>query len=270
MRRIILLLLLLLLIIIGIVGYVLTRQPVSDMNGNMLRYTYDEIEKDGHTGIFVMNEDGTFSPCINQMPNFQGETNRADPERFVWYVETDDEVSRLIPIVSGNAKLVAIFNKDEDLAESHYLEKYRYKGYTIGAHIILEEDKTLKLSGDDYLSGSQAASVILGMETNTDDEYEISDISGSDVLPIDNVDPNMELLLGLEGGKLYKISYYHGTKEGSQTFKADTKVFQSERYIPINTPYTKTDQGYFIINLPANLASGYYYISDMGFFGVKR
>jgi hypothetical protein len=270
MRRILLGLLLVILIIAAVVGFRLMKQPIADENGNQLRYSYDEIEKEGRTGIFVLNEDGTFSPCISQMPNFQGETSNFDYSRYVWYVETDDEVSKLIPTVTGDAKLVAIFDKDEQLAESHYLEKYRYKGYTIGAHIIMDSDKTLRLSGEDTLSGSQASSVILSMEDNTDNEYEIAEISGSDVLPINNIDTNMNLLLGLDGGKLYQIKYYRGTKEETQTFKADTKVYQSERYIPINNPYTKTNKGYFEINLPENVTSGYYYISDMGFFAIKR
>jgi len=80
----------------------------------------------------------------------------------------------------------------------------------------------------------------------------------------------MELLLGLKKDKLYKIRYYQGTKEREVTFQADTKVFQSEKYIPISTPYRKTNRGYFVVNLPLNLANGYYYLSDIGFFAVRR
>ena len=90
------------------------------------------------------------------------------------------------------------------------------------------------------------------------------------MLPINNVDPNMEMLLGLEKDKLYKIRYYQGTKAREATFAADTKVFQSEKYIPIATPYRKTDSGYFVVNLPVNLADGYYYLSAIGFFEVRR
>jgi len=270
MRKFILLLLVILLIFLAFIGLRMTRQAVSDKDGNQLRYSYEDIEKEALTGIFVLNEDGTFSPCIQQMPNFQGQTSEYNPERFVWYVEEDEEVSKLIPTVTDGAKLVAIFNKDDQIPDSHYLERYKYRGYTIGAHIEIDENKTLFLTKDDALAGSQAASVFSSMEANTDGRYEIAEISGSDVLPINNIDKNMMLLLGLDGEKLYQIKYYRGTKEESQVFKADAKVFQSDKFIPITTPYTKTDKGYFIINLPANLSDGYYYISDMGFFGIRR
>lgn len=270
MKKILLILLLLIFIALGFIGYRLAKQPVADKDGNQLRYTFEEIEEEGRTGIFVHNADGSFSPCIAQMPNYQGQTDNTYPERFVWYVEEDDEVSKLIPTVTKGAELVAIFDQDEQLAETHYLEKYKYKGYTIGAHIEMQDDKTLFLMEEDALAGSQAESVFTTMSDNSDDRYEIAEISGSDVLPIKNVDVNMNLLLGLDGGKLYQIKCFRGTKEEVQIFKADTKVFQSEKYIPITTPYTKTGKGYFIINLPMNLQDGYYYISDMGFFAIKR
>jgi len=270
MRRILLILLVILIAAGGFFAYRFTKQPMADKDGNQLRMTMEEIEEEGRTGIFVLNKDDTFSPCISQMPNYQGATTDYSADRFVWYVEEDDEVSKLIPTVTDDAELVAIFDKDDQLPETHYLEKYKYRGYTIGAHINIVGDKTLYLSKEGSLSGSQADAVLSEMEDNSDDIYEIAEISGSDVLPINNVDPNMMLLLGLDGGKLYQIKYYRGTKEEKQVFKADAKVFQSEKYIPITTPYTKTENGYFIINLPVNLSDGYYYISDMGFFAIKR
>lgn len=270
MKKILLVLLIILIGALAFLGFKLTKKPVADKDGNQLRLTMEEIEETGRTGIFVLNKDGTFSPCIDQMPAYQGATSDYSPDRFVWYVEEDDEVSKLIPTVTDDSQLVAIFNQDDELAETHYLEKYKFRGYTIGAHVEIVGDRTLYLSQEGALSGSQAASVFTVMAENTDDKYEIAEISGSDVLPINNVEPNMMALLGLDGGKLYQIKYYRGTKEEAQVFKADTKIFQSEKYIPITTPYTKTGKGYFIINLPVNLSDGYYYISDMGFFAIKR
>lgn len=270
MRRIIALLLILIIIVGGFVAYRLTRQTIADSDGNPLRYTFEDIEDKGLTGVFVHNEDDTFSPAIQGMPNFQGETDKKDPARYVWYVETDESIGNYIPTVTAKSELVVVYNKDGDLPGSYYLERYGIKGYTIGAHIRLGEDKTMYLCAKDSLSGSQANAMLSKMEANTDDEYTISAISGSDVLPIGNVDPNMQMLLGLEKDKLYKVRYYQGTKEREATFRADTKVFQSEQFIPITTPYQKTSKGYFIVNLPLNLSNGYYYLSDIGFFAVKR
>ena len=270
MRRIAALILVLILIIGGIVIFRMNRQTIADKDGNPLRYSYEDIDEKGLTGVFVHNEDGTFSPAIQNMPNFQGVTGEKSSERFVWYVESDESIGQYIPVLNSKSELVVVYNMDGDLPGSYYLEKYGLKGYTIGAHIRLDDDKTMFLCARDCLGGSQAAAMLTKMESNTDDEYTISQISGSDVLPINNVDPNMQLLLGLEKDKLYKVRYYQGTKAREATFRADTKVFQSEKYIPIPTPYQRTDNGYFIVNLPLNLTDGYYYLSDIGFFAVKR
>lgn len=270
MRRIIAIILILIILVAGFVFWRSTRQVIADKDGNPIRYNYEEIDDKGLTGVFVHNADGTFSPAIHSMPNFQGETDEKSADRFIWYVETDKSIGDYIPVLTEKDELVVIYNVDGDLPGSYYLEQYGLKGYSIGAHIRLGEDKTMFLSAEEPLPGSQASGVLQNMEANTDDEYTISKISGSDVLPINNVDPHMNLLLGLEKDKLYKLQYYQGTKVRQATFRADAKVFQSERYIPIATPYRKTDNGYFIVNLPMNLSNGFYYLSDIGFFEVKR
>ncbi len=270
MRRIVAILLVIIIVIAGIIGFRMTRQTVADRDGNPLRYSFKDIDDKGLTGVFVHNPDDTFSPAIQNMPGFQGETATNTPDRFLWYVENDQSIGQYIPVVDNKSELVVIYNVDGDLPGSYYLEKYAVKGYTVGAHIRLDESKNMYLCAKDSLAGSQASAMLTKMEANTDDEYTISKISGSDVLPINNVDPNMEMLLGLEKDKLYKIRYYQGTKAREATFAADTKVFQSEKYIPIATPYRKTDSGYFVVNLPVNLADGYYYLSAIGFFEVRR
>jgi len=269
MRKILAGILAVVLIIAGFVWFRSTRQVISDKDGNPIRYTFDDIEEEGVTGLFVHNPDDTFSPAIRKMPNFQGQTDSASASRYIWYVKADKSIDDYIPTVTSDDELVLIYNVDGDLSGQYYLEKYAEKGYTIGAHIRLGKDKTMYLTADGKLTGSQASAVLGGMEENTNDEYVIAKISGTENLPIGNIDPNMNMLLGLERDKLYKISYYQGTKEREATFKADTKVFQSERYIPITTPYRKTGNGYFIVNLPQNLEHGYYYLSDVGFFIYK-
>ena len=270
MKKLISLFFLILLVVGGFMFYRSLNPPTVDKYGNPLRYTFEEIDEEGLTGVFVHNEDGTFSPAIRSMPNFQGEVEDTSSDRFIWYVETDKDIDEMIPTVTPGSELVIVYNVDGDLPESYYLEKYALRGYTIGAHIFLADDKKMFLSSEDTLQGSQAGAMLTQMETNTDDIYEIGEISGSAALPIKNVDPNMMLLLGLEKDKLYEFKYYQGTKEREATFRADAKVFQSDRFIPISTPYKKTNNGYFIVNLPENLPDGYYYLSDIGFFAYKR
>ena len=47
---------------------------------------------------------------------------------------------------------------------------------------------------------------------------------------------------------------------------ADIRIFQSSAYASLTAPVKKTSNGYFIVNLPANLKTGYYYICDIGLF----
>lgn len=267
MRRILAVILVLLIAAGAFAAYRMTRQTVADKDGNPLKYTYEDIEEEELTGLFVHNtEDDTFSPAIKSMPGYKGMTKEASATRYIWYVESDKEMNQLIPRVTEGTELVVIYNVDGDLPGSFYLEKYAERGYTIGAHMRISKYKNMYLMSQGSLSGSQASAMLGRMSDNTDGEYQVIEISGSETLPINNVDPNMELLLGLERDKLYAIRYYQGTKEKKATFRADAKVFQSERCIPIHTPYIKTDKGYFIVNLPQNLPAGYYYLSDIGFF----
>lgn len=270
MKKLIMLIFLLILFAGGFLFYRSKFQATLDKDGNPLRYTFEELDEAGITGVFVLNKDGTFSPAIRSMPGYEGEVEDANSERYLWYVEEDKNIDELIPTVTNDSKLVIVYNVDGDLPESYYLERYAMRGYSIGAHIFLTDDKKMFLSAEEPLEGSQANAVLSQMESNTDDIYEIGEISGAASLPIQNVDPNMKILLGLEKDKLYDIKYYQGTKEREATFKADTKVFQSEKYIPISTPYKKTEHGYFIVNLPQNLSDGYYYLSDIGFFAYRR
>lgn len=261
---------LVLLLGVGYYWFSSSRQTIADKNGNPIRYTYEDIEAEQKTGLFVHNADDTFSPCIQTVPNFAGSTDKSSADRFLWYVDGEQSITDYIPTVSGDSELVVVYNVDGDLRGSYYLEKYIERGYTIGAHFLLTDDNAIYLRAKNTLRGSQAASTLSSMESNTDDLYEVIEISGTQSLPTSNIDRNMELLLGLEKDKLYRFRYYQGTKEKRATFRADAKIFQSERILPITTPYRKTDMGYFIVNLPQNIQDGYYYLSDVGFFRYSR
>ena len=85
-------------------------------------------------------------------------------------------------------------------------------------------------------------------------------------LPINNVENNISMLLGLSYGKKYSFKYLQGTKTRAVSITADTYAFRSKEMIPMTAPYKQMENGHFIINFPLGLESGYYYISDLGFF----
>lgn len=242
-------------------------RKIADEDGASLRYTYAEIEEEGLAGLFTLNKDKTFSPLPTNVPGFAGLTTNSDLSRYIWYSDSVSNFTSLIPIVTTNTPIVAIYGNDQEMPDigSWYVERYKFLGSTIGAHITLTEDKKMYISVGDSLSGTTASDTFSTEETN-DERHEIIEISNATALPINNVDTNMDVLLGLEHNKVYSFKYLQGTKTKAIDLLADTYIFQSYKFIRLYSPYKKTDKGYFVINLPTNLDPGYYYISDLGFF----
>lgn len=242
------------------------KAPNASKSGKQARLTFNEIDKGKYEGVYILNKDKTFTPVIGDLPDFAGETEKADPARYVRFYDTKKlQVSSLVPVATPTSPLVAIYNSTDNMPKEWYLEKYKDKGYTLGTQISLTDDKNMILLSDGMLKGSSAEKA-LGRLEQSGKEFIIESISGSSKLPIDNVDTNINALLGLEKDKLYKLNFFTGTKYESVTMSADTRVFQSEKIIELKNGYKKTTKGYFIINLPLNLKNGYYYISDVGFF----
>lgn len=245
--------------------------PAADSKGNQIYYTSEDLQitsLEGTEGFFVKNKDGSFSPVISAFTGYAGESEEASAQRYLWFTENDQELIKLIPVVRPGAQLVMLYNKDTSIPEEFQLEKYAYKGYTIGCHVFRDEDDSMYIKTTDALAGSHAAE---GMNLVADeDQYKVSTVNGSDQLPIGNIDNNMQLLLGLEKGKQYNFSFYKGTRYITFTTVADAQVFQSERIIKLNAPYERTTDGYFTITLPDNLQNGFYYICGLGMFAYQQ
>lgn len=244
--------------------------PVSDDKGNRLYITAEELglEGTGREGFFVMNDDKTFSPVVNSFDGYQGETSESSADRYLWFTNNDVNISDLIPVVSKNNPLVMVYDEDSNIPKEFTLEKYVFRGYTIGCHIYRESDNSLYFSTEDTLNSSYAGTS-MGQVTG-DTTFKISTINGSSKLPYQNVDNNMEMILGLEKGKYYDFEFYQGTKYRKLTTIADALVLQSDDIMKLTNPYTKTEKGYFLINLPDNLNPGYYYICGAGLFKYNR
>ena len=214
--------------------------------------------------FFAVNEDKTFTPVMSQAQGYNSQINEDYlSHRYLWFHDNDIKKSELIPTVKAGSKLVFIYNDESDFPGSYTLEKYDFKGYTIGCHVYKAEDNSLHLSVDGLLAGSSAADKLSVIEGSA---YPISTINGSAKLPVNNIDNNMKMMLGLEKGKYYVFEFYKGTKYLYVETIADTFVFQSESYRTLQNPYSRTTDGYFYINLPENLKEGYYYICNAGLF----
>ena len=246
------------------------KKKIADKDGAALRYSYNDIEKKKLEGLFTLNADGTFSPLPSDIEGFTGTTKASSPDRYIWYTDNGENFTELIPTVTPETPIVIIYDSDKSMPDkdSWYLERYEPMGPTIGAHVKLGKDKTMYLSEEGILPNTSAEKVFKDSENSSrDDDHALMEVSGASVkLPIDNVEPSMEMLLGLSYGKKYTFKYLQGTKTKSVDIIADAYSFQSKELLPISAPYKKTENGYFIINFPIGLKSGFYYITDLGFF----
>lgn len=240
---------------------------VSDEDGNPMSYSQEQLgvsSLEGKEGFFVLNSDGSYSPLITDFTGYSSGATESSPDRFLWFTENDFEIMKLIPVVGRDSKVVFVYNKDKKIPEKFTLEKYAYRGYTVGVHFYRDVDDSMYIETTDALLGAYAAASL--KQVDDEKEYKIKKVNDSETLPIENIDNNMELLLGLEKDSYYNFSFYKGTKFITFTTIADTQVFQSERLVLLSNPYEKTEEGYFVVNLPANLEDGYYYICGLGMF----
>ena len=237
-------------------------QTLTDEDGNSLELAYYEIEDDG---FYVYNKKTeTFRSVMNGATGYQGLTTEQDPSRYVWLGSEGHNVADLIPEVDNKDNILVLVIKDGSMPESYVLEKYKRMGYTIGVNFTFgETGDTLYLDPQNPCETSMAEEKAKAVDN---DLLPVHRINGSKELPFENIDTDINMLLGLEKDKRYRVNVFEGTKYTKIDFIADTIAFKSEQLIPLETPYIVTEDNYFVINLPKNLKSGYYYINDGGLF----
>lgn len=256
-------------------------QTLTDEEGNILQYQKWEIRQNGFyvhdkkTDLFypVMSgfsgyEDPPAKNTSIGMDEFLMESDKGQV-RHIWMSDQLIEPLDILPVVDGKrTELILWYQEEDSMPEEFTLEKYRrLPGYTIGAHISFGETGTsLYITKEDACEASDAEETL---SRYSDGLLKINRIQESKALPIDNVDPEVNMLLGLEKDKKYKIAFFDGTQYEEADFLADTIAFKSQKLIELSSPYEITEDNYFVINLPQNLKSGYYYINSNGLFGFK-
>ena len=243
---------------------------LSDSEGNLMKYEKEEVlESEEKDNFYILNNDETFTPLMRDVNDFEGIAEQSSLTRFItWSNRMLDEKhtkDELIPVVTSEDDLVCIFSNTQDMPTNLVLEKYKDYGYTIGSHVGLSDDGE---SAEIYSDCYENTDLKENLEVMEDEKNIIESINGSKV-PISNIDPNMDFLLGLEKEKKYRMTYFVGTKYRETETIADLHVMQSEQIIKLNNPYTKTKYGFFKINLPDNLESGCYFLGDAGLFLYK-
>ena len=239
--------------------------PSVDESGKLISYDQESIglhSLDGLQGVFIKTQDDLFYPLAHGFDGYKGPEDKVNLKRYVWL--NNINYINLIPSLSSLDELVIIYNSDNAVPDSILLEEYKYLGPTIGAHFIKTQD-SIYLKSKGALAGTSAYNSISYL--SGENIYEIFSINNQ--LPLSNIDPNIEMLLGLEYGKYYELGFYKGTKTMSMTLCADTVAFQMRGYYP-GLKYEKTSNGYFKVVIPSDIPDGYYYAAGYGMLKLER
>ena len=144
------------------------------------------------------------------------------------------------------------------------LSRYRYIGYSIGIYGGYFTDE-----------GYYAANVQRNVAKNSSlqekvgktqaDTIRIVKINDTPIVK-DMCDPYTGVVVGLEKGEKYKISYYLGTYYYEEDIVADTAFLNSFEAFSYD-PSTREENinGYINFEIPSDLKSGWYYIHNVGF-----
>lgn len=242
----------------------------ANKKGDIKCLSLNDIYSNDLHGFYVVNDDETLSPVMAAAEGYSGEAMETDPTRYVWWTNIDTKDSsidyeKLIPVVTEDNPLVLTCKTTDDMPEEFNIEKYQNLGFTIGASVGLSETgESMFFITDETCSKSDFATKVEGNELGS--TMEIAQINNLQTLPLQNVDTDINKLIGLDENKYYKFKLRIGTRTSSVDFKADTQVMKAEEFISLSIPYQQTDKQYFIISLPDNMEDGYYYINDAGMF----
>lgn len=227
--------------------------------------TVQSVLKNKEYGIYVLNEDETLSP-LNSKATMGGD-DYEQASFFWWTVDKEKETPTLTP----KSKLIAIYDSEQNMPAEYEIEKYQFLGYTIGGNVEIGEDNSsMWISTRNCCADSDMAKSFEKLESS-DEKFELNQINDDENLPFSNVDTDINTLIGLEKDKLYKLTIFVGTQTKNANIKADTQIFKSRGLLDLSiNPVIKTNNQYFIINLPDNIDKGYYRINEAGIFKVVK
>lgn len=243
-------------------------KTLTDEDGNMLKLKAYEITEDG---FYVHDKkDDTFSPVLSGVDGFDGiadteieMVSEIKPDEYSRHIWFNNDMMKLIPKVGKNSELVIVAKSQTQMPDEYVIERYKNLGATIGVHFTFGETGNVLHVENDTCSTSMAKDI---MSKKSDGLLRVHKINESKDLPISNIDTQVGMLLGLEKNKKYQVGFFDGTNYEDETFVADTIAMKAAQVTNLSAESIVTEENYFIINLPKNMESGYYYINDAGLF----
>ncbi|MGL4606348.1 MAG: hypothetical protein ACRCU3_02695 [Eubacteriaceae bacterium] len=209
--------------------------------------------------IKLMSKGVEFNKNTTRSPTLSGSY------QFIWFANSDP----LIPEYTRED--IIIFKSEKALPtdlELHELDDY---GYTLGATIYKDvQTDTWRISKDKYKQLCEGSSFNQEFKTSKNNEStRITDIGEKKITETEVT--SIGSIKGLKKDEEYKIGVYNGTMYSHFIAKCDTRIFVDDitRITPLkDLKFTK--EGYVVIDIPEEVADGYYYLDMIGMFKLNR
>ena len=245
------------------------KKELTDEEGNALVLTLDELTEEG---FYVLDrKEHTFRHVMSaaegreELSLSTGKEKTDYKSRFLWFGFKDTDLEALIPRVDNKRYFLVVYQKEEgSMPESYTLEMYKKRGYTLGVSFTFgESGNIMHIDTNSMCESSMAKEVLSGCSNGL---LRVHKINGSRKLPNDNVDVDMNKLLGLQKNKKYQLGFFDGTQYRDTTLLADTVVYQSQGSVKLSNPLKVTEHNFFYVRLPKNIKPGIFYINSEGLF----
>lgn len=170
---------------------------------------------------------------------------------------------RLVP--SAYAGDYIAYKTNDSKKRAFDITRYRYIGYSIGIYGGYFTDEGF-YAAEIKTCVADNSSLKTEIGNTPADTIRIVKINDKIVLP-EMCDPYTGVFAGLEEGGTYKLCYYLGSNYYEKDIIADTAFLNSfESYSYDESVREENVNGYFNFEIPSDIKSGWYYITNLGFF----
>ncbi len=179
-----------------------------------------------------------------------------DYKKCCWLIEDE----KMVPTCYQDG-LIARTTKDKIEDESVVMERYEDCGYSIGVYgCTFENGYICFRKRNDTISGTNLSDAL---KKSSSDNIMIESINGTYVS--ETMLNEAGVIIGMEQGKAYLITYYEGSVYKEMTVTADTHFFECFEAYKLDE-FSMTKNGYISLIIPEDLMSGYYRLDGNGFF----
>lgn len=223
------------------------------------KYNLTAVEKDNlESNVYYVKEGTKFYEVYE--PKMTTNNVGLSKKKAAWLIKDEG----LIPTCYENEYLAQASSKvvlDKPLT----LERYKDTGYSFGINSAQFKDGYIQFTSNNIIKDTSAYEEFQDASaTNTGNSNIMIETIDGEYVTQDMVN-EAGVIVRLEQDKEYTVTYYLGTYYKTATVKADVHFLQCFEVYSVNDREI-TKNGYIRINLPEYLKSGWYRLSNVGFF----